>query len=151
MKTTKKQLKEIQAIEKKVSEVCDTKKTTEVTRNDDGVIINKKTGKQHFEELLDELCQNQIEMEVLLTYDDFAPSLKKQLKKLGFKISKGVLKDAEKIRFDLLALNRIKILSKKQTIKCFKNLNIMITKTIMDDAFDEEEIETMHIETKKIK
>lgn len=52
MKTTKKQLKEIQAIEKKVSEVCDTKKTTEVTRNDEGVILNKKTGKPHFPELL---------------------------------------------------------------------------------------------------
>ena len=51
MKTTKKQLKEIQEIEKKVAKVCDVKKTTEVTRNDDGVIINKETGKPLFEEL----------------------------------------------------------------------------------------------------
>jgi hypothetical protein len=151
MKTTKKQLKEIQEIENKVAEVCDDKKTIEVTRNKYNEIVEKQSGKQHFEQLLDELCQNQIEMEVLLTYDDFAPSLKKQLKDLGFKIPKGDLKDAEKIRFDLLALNRIKILSNKQTVKCFKNLNIMITKIIMDDAFDEEELKTMHIETKKIK
>jgi hypothetical protein len=51
MKPTKKQLKEIQAIEKKVAKVCDVKKRIEVTRNDDGVIINKETGKPHFEEL----------------------------------------------------------------------------------------------------
>ena len=51
MKTTKKQLNEIKEIEKKVAKVCDTKKTVEVTRNDDGVIINKETGKPHFEEL----------------------------------------------------------------------------------------------------
>ena len=51
MKPTKKQLKEIAEVEKKVAKVCDTKKTTEVTRNDEGVIINKKTGKPHFEEL----------------------------------------------------------------------------------------------------
>jgi hypothetical protein len=38
----KKQLKEIKKIEKKVSKVCDTKKTVEVTRNDDGIIINKE-------------------------------------------------------------------------------------------------------------
>ena len=42
MKTTKKQLKETQPIEKK---------TIEVTRNDNGVIINKQIGKPHFEEL----------------------------------------------------------------------------------------------------
>ena len=73
MKTTKKQLKEIAKVEKKVSKVCDAKKggvifdevtgipyveseikpkkTVEVTRNDDGVIINKETGKPLFEEL----------------------------------------------------------------------------------------------------
>ena len=34
MKPTKKQLKEIQEIEKKVSEVCDTKKTIEVYRDE---------------------------------------------------------------------------------------------------------------------
>jgi hypothetical protein len=50
-KLTKKQLKEIADIEKKVAKVCDVKKTTQVTRNDDGVIINKETGKPHFEEL----------------------------------------------------------------------------------------------------
>jgi len=51
MKPTKKQLEAIKEIEKKVAKVCDTKKTVEVTRNDDGVIINKQTGKPHFEEL----------------------------------------------------------------------------------------------------
>jgi hypothetical protein len=51
MKATKKQLKEIAKVEKKVAEVCDTKKTIEVTRNDDGVIINKETGEPIFEVL----------------------------------------------------------------------------------------------------
>ena len=147
MKTTKKQSKETQPIEKK---------TIEVTLNDKGVIINKETGKPHFGAIdIDEMKKmvkerNNIEFELILTYDDFAPSLKIQLKELGFKIPKGVLKDAEKIRLHLLALNKIKILSNKQANKCFKKLNIKITKTIMDNAFDKEEIKTMHIKTKNI-
>ena len=51
MKPTKKQLESIKEIEKKVSEVCDTKKTVEVTRNDDGVIINKETGEMIYENI----------------------------------------------------------------------------------------------------
>jgi hypothetical protein len=65
MKPTKKQLKDIQEIEKKVANVCDAndsivdeitgivypKKTIEVTRNENGIIINKETGKPHFPEL----------------------------------------------------------------------------------------------------
>ena len=48
---TKKQLKEIQEIEKKVSEVCDTKKTIEVYRDENGHIRNLKNGELHFPEI----------------------------------------------------------------------------------------------------
>ena len=50
MKPTKKQLKEIQEIEKKVSEVCDTKKTIEVYRDENGHIRNLENGELHFPE-----------------------------------------------------------------------------------------------------
>lgn len=65
MKPTKKQLKEIQEIEKKVANICDAndevvdeitgivypKKIIEVLRNENGIIINKETGKPLFAEL----------------------------------------------------------------------------------------------------
>jgi len=66
MKPTKKQLKEIQEIEKKVANVCDAndsviykitglvnnkKKIIEVTINENGVIINIETGKPLWKEL----------------------------------------------------------------------------------------------------
>ena len=51
MKPTKKQLKEIQEIEKKVSKVCDTKKTIEVYRDENGHIRNLKNGELHFPEI----------------------------------------------------------------------------------------------------
>lgn len=72
MKPTKKQLKEIEEIEKKVANVCDAndgvvdeitgivypKKTIEVTRNENGIIINKETGKLLFAELYELIEKN---------------------------------------------------------------------------------------------
>jgi hypothetical protein len=136
MKTTKKQLKEIQAIEKKVSEVCDTKKTTEVTRNDDGVIIDKETGKPHFEELLKHIAESvEDEIEICLSYGYDAPPIKIQLIEQGFKFKHKLIVESELIRNQILTLNGIGILNKKETYKAFKRLNEQIGKTIADSMW----------------
>ena len=134
MKTTKKQLKEIQAIEEKVSEVCDTKKTTEVTRNDDGVIINKETGNAHFEELLKHIAESvEDEIEICLSYGYDAPPIKIQLIEQGFKFKHKLIVETELIRNQILTLNGIGILNKKETFKAFKRLNDQIGETIADN------------------
>jgi hypothetical protein len=134
MKTTKKQLKEIQTIEEKVSEVCDTKKTTEVTRNDDGVIINKETGNAHFEELLKHIAESvEDEIEICLSYGYDAPPIKIQLIEQGFKFKHKLIVESELIRNQILTLNGIGILNKKETFKAFKRLNDQIGETIADN------------------
>jgi hypothetical protein len=134
MKTTKKQLKEIQAIEKKVSEVCDTKKTTEVTRNDDDVIINKETGNAHFEELLKNITESvEDEIEICLSYGYDAPPIKIQLIEQGFKFKNKLIVESELIRNQILSLNAIGILNTKETYKAFKRLNDHIGQTIADN------------------
>ena len=146
MKPTKKLLKEIQEIEKKVSEVCDTKKTVEVTRNDDGVIINKETGKPHFPELLKEKKSRDIE--ISLSFGKSAPALKIQIEKQRFVIPKGILKDAEQIRNDLHDLKEVGILKNKELMKCFKRLSKKICKVILDFETKEGEI-AIHKSTKQ--
>lgn len=137
MKTTKKQLKEIQAIEKKVSDVCGTKKTTQVTRNDDGVIINKETGKPHFPELLEKKSRD---IEISLSFGKSEPTLKIQIEKQGFIIPKGILKDAEQIRNDLHDLKEVGILKNKELMNCFKRLSKKICKVIVDFEIKDGEI-----------
>jgi hypothetical protein len=162
--TTKKQLKEIAKVEKKVSKVCDAKKggvifdevtgipyaesqikprkTVEVTRNDNGVIINKKTGKPHFPELE----KKSRDIAIALSFGQSAPTIKEQLKTQGFKIFKGVVIDAELIRTDLHGLHRIGILKEKELLKCFKRLSKKICKKIVDSEIKDGEIAT-HKET----
>jgi hypothetical protein len=77
-KLTKNQQQAIKEIEAKVSEVCDANNTIEVTRNEDGVIVNRKTGEPHFPELFEKNNQPR-EIEISLTFDKSAPTLKKQL------------------------------------------------------------------------
>jgi len=128
MKTTKKQLEAIKEIEKKVSEVCDTKKTVEVTRNDDGVIINKETGKPYFEHLSE---KKGTDIAISLNFGIYAPSLKKQIEKQGFKISNQYVKEAEVIKTELHALKNIGILKEKELLKCFDRLSKMIFEIII--------------------
>lgn len=139
MKPTKKQLKEIQEIEKKVAEVCDTKKTTEVTRNDDGVIINKETGKPYFEELLKLIDQEVVadDIEICLSYGYDAPPIKIQLIEQGFKFDKRLIIQSELIRNQILSLNGIGILKKKETFKAFNRLNDYIGQTIANSMCNE--------------
>lgn len=161
--TTKKQLKEIAKVEKKVSKVCDAKKggvifdevtgipyveseikpkkTVEVTRNDDGVIINKETGKPHFSNE-----KKSRDIAIALSFGKPSPTLKEQLKKQGFKISNGILKDAEQIRNDLHFLRKVGILSDKQLWKCFDRLSDKICKKVVAKQLKEGEI-AIHKET----
>ena len=139
MKTTKKQLKEIQEIEKMVAEVCDAKKTTEVTRDENNVITDKETGEPHF--------PSSREIEIKLSFGENSPRLKYQLKEHGFTLPKKILKDAETIRIDLLALNQAGILSSKQLWKCFKKLSKQISKMVVNAEIKDGEIAT-HLETK---
>lgn len=147
MKTTKKQLKVIKEIEKRVANVCDAingvvnettrlvypKKTTEVTLNDKGVIINKETGKPHFQELMKQISSEKKSnnIEITISFGTSYPSLKKQLKKQGFKISDFFIKRCEKVRYELNFLKRIGILKDKELVKCFKRLNKEMCKKIL--------------------
>lgn len=151
MKSTKKQLKEIQEIEKKVANVCDAndgvvdeitgitypKKTTEVTLNDNGVIINKETGKPHFGAIdIDEMKKmveekKSKEIAINLSFGLSSPTLKKQIKNQGFKVSNLFIQKAEVIRYDLHCLNEVGVLKDKELLKCFKRLNKTICKKIL--------------------
>ena len=162
-KLTQKQLQEIKEVEKKLFKGCDAKeggvvfdevtgipyveseikpkKTTEVTKNDDGVIVNKETGKPHFSK--EKKSRN---IEISLGFGKSAPTLKIQIEKQGFKISKGIIKDAEQIRNDLHDLNEVGILKEKELMKCFKRLSKKICKVIVDSEIKEGEI-AIHKET----
>ena len=137
MKTTKKQLKEIQEIEKKVAKVCDVKKTTEVTRNDDGVIINKETGKPHFDQLYEELSEKERQIEVSLSYGYDAPSLKTQIKEQGFKVDMKLIVESELVKNQILSLQAIGILTNKQSNIAFKKLNDHIGDIIINSICNE--------------
>jgi hypothetical protein len=210
MKTTKEQLKEIFETEKKVAKVCGTekgkvifdevtgipyieseikpKKTIEVTKDDSGNIINKKTKKPHFEELFKnielekaqdgtifnkatgepyknltdllnsmeskekvfkdlivhlksmqkptkEMSKEKVsrEISVTLRFGKTEPHLGEQLEEQGFyKLSANYIKQSEMIRQDVLALNKINILSRKQTFKCFEKLSKIISRKVVN-------------------
>jgi len=162
MKPTKKQLKEIAEVEKKVAEVCDAndsildeitgipypKKTIEVGLNDKGVIINKETGEPLFDEMK-KLVEEKISKDITITlnFGESSPSLKYQLKEQGFKLNKETLEKAEHIRYDLHCLNKVNILNDKQLLKCFKKLNKVICVKIIQSELKEGE-KAIHIKTK---
>lgn len=174
MKTTKKQLKEIAKLEKKVAEVCGTekgkvafdevtgipyveseikpKKTTEVTLNDKGVIINKETGEPHFgaididkmKKLVKEKKSRKIE--IALSFKQDSASLKFQLNKQGFELHDSFLHRAEEFKFNLHSLNQVGILTDKQLLKCFKRFYKEICKKIIISQLKEGE-KAKHIKT----
>ena len=162
MKTTKKQLKEIAEVEKKVSKVCDAKKdnvvfdevtgipyveseikpkkTIEVTKddcNDLTDLLNLLEREEiAFNNLIDSLKSMQKptkeiskekvsrEISVTLRFGKDEPHLGEQLEEQGFyKLSEHYIKKSEMIRQDILALNNVGILSRKQTFKCFEKLS----------------------------
>jgi hypothetical protein len=161
MKPTKKQLKEIQDIEKKVSSVCDNtdgifdeitgiiypKKTTEVTRDDNGVIINKETGETHFSELSAE--KKSREIVINLSFGENCESLKSQLNKQGFELSDKFMLKSEQIRYDLHSLRKVGILTNKQLWKSFNKLHQKICEKVIDTQLKEGEKSEL-VETKYI-
>lgn len=150
MKLTKKQLKEISKVEKKVSDVCDNNhvvdeltgitypvKTTQVTLNENGVIVNKETGKPHFEELLKNTLRKPNQLEITLSFGYDSPSLKNQIKQQGFTVDKKIIKKSEYIKNQILFLDSIGILKQKQTYKAFERLNDFLSQHIADSYCDE--------------
>jgi hypothetical protein len=158
MKLTKKQLEEIKAIEEKVAQVCDAindeitgipypKKTTEVTSDDNGVIINKETGEPHFSELSSE--KKSREIEITFNFGENCASLKWQLNKQGFELSDEFMLKVECIKYNLHSLRKFGILTDKQLWKSFDKLHQKICKKVIDTQLKEGEI-SKHIETKYI-
>jgi hypothetical protein len=139
MKTTEKKIKEIQEIEKQVAEVCDVKKIIGATINNDGV-VDEITGIVYPKENLTQKKSRNIT--VSLSYGRNLPylSIKKQIELQGFEICKGLVDDAENIRKDLHSLNEAGILSGKQLMKCFKKLNNIICRKIINSELKDGEI-----------
>jgi hypothetical protein len=143
MKPTKKQLKEIQEIEKKVANVCDA--NDGVVDETTGLVYPKKTiedtlketGKPHFGAIdIDKMKKiveekKSKEIAINLSFGLSSPTLKKQLKNQGFKVSDAFIQKAEIIRYDLHCLNEVGILKDKELLKCFKRLNKTICKKIL--------------------
>ena len=175
MKTTKKQLKEIAEVEKKVSKVCDAKKdnvvfdevtgipyveseikpkkTIEVTKddcNDLTDLLNSMERKViHFKYLIDflklmqksikEISKEKVSREISLTlrFGKTEPHLGEQLEEQGFyKLSEYYIKQSELIRQDVLALNKIGILSRKQMFKCFKSFESLFSGKNTNKSFE---------------
>lgn len=157
-----KRLKEIQEVEKKVAQVCDDndsiideitgiaypKKTTEVTINDKGVIVNKETGNPHFEkshiDILNQIMppKKSRDVSVSLTFGKRQPylTLEEQIEQQGFNLPLGFITDSEKIRNELHGLNEAGILNSKQLLKCFKKLSIVISKKVIDSELKDGEL-----------
>ncbi len=137
MKPTKKQLKEILEVEKKVANVCDT--------ND--VIIDEITGIIYPKKEINPSTSINEEITITLSFGTSSPSIKKQLKNQGFEIFNEYVKNAEQIRFDLHSLNKAGILKEKYLLKCFERLSKKISKKVIESILKQGEVAT-HIETK---
>jgi hypothetical protein len=151
MKTTKKQLKEIAELEKRVSEVCDTQikpvaGSTNLGFNAKGEPIQVVVTDFRKEQKNEKKSRN---IEISLGFGKSAPTIKIQLKEQGFKLPNGLVKDAEKVRVDLLALKDIRILNGKQLMKCFKKLSREISQRVVDSVIQEDET-AIHIKTKQV-
>ena len=131
MKTTKKQLKEIQEIEKKVANVCDANDC--VCNINDGV-VDEITGLVYPNKLgakLENEKFSEEEIQITLAFGYDAQSLKKQLNNQGFSAPKKLIVESELVRNQILSLSHIGILTKKATFKALASLRepISIAKT----------------------
>ena len=120
MKPTKKQLKEIKEIEKKVANVCDA--------NDS--VVDEITGIPYPTNNIENTKNKEIVIN--LSFGTNCPSLKKQIKKQGFEISNDYIERAEAIRYDLNSLNTVGIIKDKELFKCFERLNKKICKKMLE-------------------
>jgi len=133
MKPTKKQLKEIQEIEKKVSSVCDN--TDEIFDEITGMVYPKKTTEKKSRKI-----------EINLKFGLTEASLKYQLNKQGFELDDYFLFKVEELRFNLHSLNQDGILTVKQLLKCFHKLNNKISEKVVASQLKEGE-KAKHIKT----
>ena len=133
MKPTKKQLREIEEIEKKVANVCDANDgvVDELT----GLVYPNKSGAK-----LDNKKFLEEEIQITLAFGYDAPSLKKQLNNQGFSAPKKLIVESELVRNQILSLSHIGILNKKATFKAFSRLNDHIGQTVVDKMCNENEI-----------
>jgi hypothetical protein len=142
MKLTKKQLKEISKVEKKVSDVCD---NNHVVDELTGITYPVKTTQVTLNEKLDlaggELLKNTLikpnQLEITLSFGYDSPSLKNQIKQQGFTVDKKIIKKSEYIKNQILFLDSIGILKQKQTYKAFERLNDFLSQHIADSYCDE--------------
>jgi hypothetical protein len=118
---SKKQKKEIQEIEKKVSEVCD---------NSDS-IVDEITGISYPKNNTEKPIKNQ-EISITLSFGTQCPSFKKQLLVQGYKLPDSYINMVDEMRYYLHFLKESKIIKEKDLIKFFKRLNKKICKKILD-------------------
>lgn len=121
--SSEKQQEEIKEIEKKVSEVCDTKPAEE---------------------------QEKEEINISLTYDLGYPSLKEQVQEQGFLVDSQFMDNADEIKLDLHSLKRVGILSERQLYKCLKRLHKAICGKILKSVLKEGE-RAIEVKAKKSK
>jgi len=133
MKPTKKQLKEIQEIEKKVSSVCDN--TDEIFDEITRMVYPKKTTEKKSRKI-----------EINLKFGLTEASLKYQLNKQGFELDDYFLFKVEELKFNLHSLNQDGILTVKQLLKCFHKLNNKISEKVVASQLKEGE-KAKHIKT----
>jgi hypothetical protein len=122
MKPTKKQLKEMLEVEKKVAEVCDNNE--EVVKQEPEVI------------------------KFSMDWNKNAKLLHKQFNKQGYSVAnKENMFELEQTKFMLWGLFLSDILKKKEFMKCLKRLNNLACKTVIILSKNENE-EFTHEETK---
>ena len=74
-----------------------------------------------------------IKITVTLGFGKTEPHLGEQLEEQGFnKLSELYIKQSEMIRQNVLALNKVGILSRKQTFKCFEKLSKVISRKVVN-------------------
>ena len=83
---------------------------------------------------------------IALGFGKSAPTLKSQIEKQGFKISRGFLNDVEQIRNNLHDLNECGIIKQKELWKCFNRLSKKICKVIVASELKDGE-KAIHKET----
>jgi hypothetical protein len=129
MKLTKKQLKEISEVEKKVANVCDT---------NDG-IVDEITGITYPSKNTSNQNLINKDITISLSFGTSSPTLKEQIENQGFKLSDQIINNAEQIMFNLHCLNKSGILKEKDLHKCFKRLNKKLCKRILAPLLKEGE------------
>ena len=87
--------------------------------------------------MYEELSEKERQIEVSLSYGYDAPSLKTQIKEQGFKVDMKLIVESELVKNQILSLQAIGILTKKQSNIAFKKLNDHIGDIIINSLCNE--------------